>query len=206
MSDLVLSCVVEGHGEVSALPVLLRRVVPHFFDDRYVDIPRPLRQSRSKLIRDGELERAVEFAALRVHGRGGVLVLLDADDDCPAERGPELLARARTVAHHLPVAVVLAQREYEAWFLAAAGSLAGKRGLPGELVDHEEPERPRDAKGWIRSRMTESRTYSETIDQAPFSAVLDLDLARRRSSSFDKLVRSVGSLIEPAPAGGALGG
>ena len=45
-----------------------------------------------------------------------------------------------------------------------------------------EPERPRDAKGVLATRMTES--YRETLHQARFSAVMDLAQARGRSPSF----------------------
>jgi hypothetical protein len=196
MSRAVISCVVEGHGEVRALPVLVRRLVPRLFPGEYVEVPQPHRQNRSKLMRAGELERAVDFAAMRVRGGpGGVLVLLDADDDCPAESGPQLLARAKAAAPDLPTEVVLANREYEAWFLAGLSSLSGSRGLKEQLADYPDPEFPRDAKGRLQSYMREGTTYSETIDQAPLSARLDLDLARQRSASLDKLVRGIEAII-----------
>jgi hypothetical protein len=199
MSVATISCVVEGHGEVRALPVLLRRLVPHFFPGNIAEIPPPHRQHRSRLMREGELERAVELAAMRVRGRpGGVLVLLDADDDCPAKSGPSLQARASAAVPDVPTEVVLANREYEAWFLAAASSLGGSRGLMEGIPDHPDPEQPRDAKGRLQRYMSEGTTYSETIDQAPLSAKLDLDLARRKSKSLDKLIRSIEAIITPA--------
>lgn len=193
---MVVSCVVEGHGEVDALPVLLRRLVPHMLPGGAVDVPRPNRQARSRLLRPGELERAVEFAALRVgDSAGGVLVVIDADNDCPAELGPALLARAQGSARGMRVAVVLASREYEAWFLSAASSLAGTAGLPEDLQDHPSPESPRDAKGWLDRQMPIGRAYSPTVDQPSLSAHLDLGRARARSESFDKLARSVYQLM-----------
>jgi hypothetical protein len=72
------------------------------------------------------------------------LVLLDADDDCPAELGPKIQDRARQVVPHRSVSVVLANREYEAWFLAAAGSLHGQRGFAFECPPGFEPERLRN--------------------------------------------------------------
>ncbi len=80
-----VGCIVEGHGEVRAVPVLIRRVartlgVP-------VDIPHPIRIPGSKLAQQGELERAVELASRTIGGRGAILVLRDSDDDCPAEVG-----------------------------------------------------------------------------------------------------------------------
>jgi hypothetical protein len=87
-----------------------------------------MRTPRGKITVGGGIERAVSAAALRVRSSGGVLVLLDADDDCPAEYGPALLARAKAARPDKQVAVVLAMREFEAWFLAAAPSLAGQFG------------------------------------------------------------------------------
>ena len=50
---------------------------------------------------------------------GAILILLDADNDCPAELGIELLRRARLARADRPIRAVLAKTEYEAWFLAA---------------------------------------------------------------------------------------
>jgi hypothetical protein len=82
-------------------------------------------------------------------GNTAALVLLDADDDCPAELGPGLLGRARMAQAALPVSIVLANREFEAWFLAGAPSLSGQRGLAPGLQVPAEPEKPRDCKGWL---------------------------------------------------------
>lgn len=191
----VISCVVEGHGEVAALPQLVRRIVQSADPQVHLVLPQPNRQPRSRLVQSAELHRAVRFAASRVGpSPGGVLVLLDADDDCPKTFAPQLLDVARAAAAHTPVEVVLAEREYEAWFLAAASSLAGHRQLPQDLTDHPDPQTPRDAKGWLREHLPPGQTYSETVDQPPLTARLDLTLARQRASSFDKLCRAVHTL------------
>ncbi len=52
---------------------------------------------------------------------------------CPAREAPALLNRARTVRSDMLISVIMAKLEYEAWFLAAAESLRGKRGLPSDL-------------------------------------------------------------------------
>jgi len=72
--------------------------------------------------------------------------MLDADDDCPATMGPELLKRARAAVPHTPVGLVLAKCEFEAWFLASAESLAGRRGLPDVLSPPANPESIRGQK------------------------------------------------------------
>ena len=58
-------------------------------------------------------------------GCTAILVLLDADKDCPRELGIELARRACAAAIGLPVAVVCAKREYENWFLATDEGFTG---------------------------------------------------------------------------------
>ena len=126
---LNLSCIVEGHGDVAAVPVLLRRIQQQCDPAAYLEIARPIRIARHKLVKPGELEKAVAFAANQVASPRAILVLIDADDDCPAELGPELLARAKRVRPDVPIGIVLAKYEFEAWFLASLESLGGRRGL-----------------------------------------------------------------------------
>lgn len=189
MSQATIATIVEGQGEVRALPVLLRRMASEIAPEVYLDLPRPYRVGRGSLFVPCGIERAV--AAVAEQGRGrtpGVLVLLDADDDCPAELGPQLLARARAARPDRSGAVVLANREFEAWFLAAATSLRGHRGLSADLTPPAGPESPRDCKGWLSRRREDGREYKPTADQAALAAVFDLRLARKNAPSFDKFV------------------
>ena len=124
-----------------------------------------------------------------------MLVLLDADDDCPAEYGPVLLARAQAARADKQVSVVLANREFEAWFLASAPSLAGQFGFPAEFPGPHNPEALRDCKGMLTRMRPKGQPYKETVDQAPITSVFDLKMARERSSSFDKFYREVSQLL-----------
>ena len=63
----------------------------------------------------------------------GILVILDADAEClerdrvgGGKLGPDLLRRARSVARGVPVEVVIANREFEVWFLADVRTLRSK--------------------------------------------------------------------------------
>ena len=192
--------IVEGHGEVSAVPELLRRIAGEVSPDLVVETPRPIRVPRNKIVKEGELERAVALASYKAGSDGCVLVLLDADRDCPAELAPQLLARAVAASPGRDIRAVLAKTEYEAWFLAAAGSLAGRRGLDETLASPDNPEAIRDAKGWLSARMPLGRRYRETLDQTPLTATFDMAEARRLSPSFDKLWRDVRSLLLPPQA------
>jgi hypothetical protein len=192
---LNLACIVEGHGEIEAVPVTIRRIAQLLDPAVVVNVLQPFRVPRTKLVKQGELERAVELAGRRA-GRGGALVIvLDSDDECPATLGPELLTRVKRTRSDLPVSVVLAKREFEAWFLAAAESLRGRRDLASNLESPSEPESIRGAKEWLTARMPAGRHYVETLDQPALAAVFDLELARR-ARSFDKFFRDVLSLLE----------
>jgi hypothetical protein len=177
-----------------AFPVLLRRIAAEMDAGLALDVLPPLRVPRYRLVKAGEIERAVELAARKTGGKGAVLVLIDAEDDCPAQAGPNLLTRARAARSDIPLSVVLAKHEYESWFLAAAESLKGRRGLAHDLVAPADPESIRGAKEWLSDRMATGLKYREVLDQPALTAVFDLPVARR-ADSFDKCHREVLRLL-----------
>lgn len=67
----IVACIVEGHGDVSAVPLLIRRIAAAGFPELDLLVLRPIRVSRQKLVKAGELERAVELAARQTGVRGG---------------------------------------------------------------------------------------------------------------------------------------
>jgi hypothetical protein len=183
--------IVEGHGEVRALPQVLRLIAAWKVPNEYFDLPTPIRVQKDRFLnRQEEFVRCMLLARAKAEEGGRVLLLLDADDDCPKEKGAELLQRAREVVPDRQVSVVLANREFETWFIASASSLAGVRGFAPLPDDHiVDPERPRDAKGWISARMPSG--YGETTDQPAFAAQMDVALAFERSRSFRKLCKEL---------------
>lgn len=184
-----IASIVEGDGEVSALPVLLRRLASEWCSTVSVNLLQPIRVKRDKFLnKDEEFRRQLLLAAAKSGEGGWILIVLDADDDCPAELGKEIYDRAQQYVAHRCLSVVLANREFEAWFIAAAHSLHGVRGfspLPDEVI---KAEAPRNAKGWIRERM-QGGTYSEILDQPAFAARIDLQQAFDNSRSFRKLCK-----------------
>lgn len=188
---------VEGDGEVGAVPVLLRRIVNTIDPAVTPVVPRGFRHPSGSILRPGGLERAISAVA-EIHADHTILVIVDSDDDCPRHLGPALLQRAKSSRPDLFVSVVLACREYESWFVAGAESLAGRRNLPGDLVSPPNPEAIRDAKGWLTEHMAGSAAYSPTQDQAALTAVLDLELAQERSRSFRKLRKEIETILRVA--------
>jgi hypothetical protein len=116
------------------------------------------------------------------------MVLIDADDDCPAELGPRLLGRAKQ-ATHIPVSVVLANREFESWFLGAKESLRGVNGVVGNAIAPLDPENIRGAKEHLTRNMTRKSRYLAADDQVTFTEAFDLNLARQRCPSFERCFR-----------------
>ncbi len=184
---------VEGHGEVSAFPELLRRIAAA--QGRYdVSIGQPYRSYRSNLVKPEKLRDLLD-AVHQLRKPDAVLVLFDADDDCPKELH-DLLA---TVCRESPVncELVVANREYEAWFLAGMESLKQCSGVRESAIDDDEAELHRDCKGRVAKQMDES--YIETLHQTKFSAALDLQAASARSRSFRRLEKAVTTLLSATP-------
>lgn len=182
-----IASIVEGDGEVSALPILLRRLAAELAPATMVHPLQPIRVRRDRFLnKDDEFRRQLLLAAAKSGEDGWILIVLDADDDCPKTLGIDIFQRAQQYVPHRKVSVVLANREFEAWFIAAAASLNGSRGFAVAPNERIEAETPRNAKGWIREHMQGGK-YSEILDQPAFAAKFDLQEAFNNSRSFRKL-------------------
>ena len=194
--------IVEGHGEVEAAPVLLRRLLAEA-DCQNIGVGQPIRRTQSQLRSKEGIQAGVRLALLQPEC-AAVVILFDGEDDCPKELAAQVRAWAQEVAPGTPCDVVVAYREYETWFLAALESLRGQYGIARDAAAPSNPESKRDAKGALEEFMPPDRAYSETGDQPAMSAVFDMGLAHRRNRSFRKLVKAIGELLtqlrQPLPA------
>lgn len=196
MADLVIAPIVEGHGEVAALPILLRRVWTELLGRTYIEVIPPIRQPRFRLVSETGsplpgLAKAVHLARLKLSqhtGKRVVFVMLDSERICPKAIAPGILSACTPSPPGMELSVVLPHIMYESWFVASSASLGEYLECSG---DHPtDPEGASHGKGWIKSRMR-SGAYSETVDQPPMSSAIDLELCRSRSPSFDKLCREL---------------
>lgn len=213
MSRLRVATIVEGHGEVIAIRKLLERIWSEIAGGEYIEVLRPILRPRSKLLRPGpkggpsvidqdEVSRAVKLANLALSSGANselpklVLILLDADSDCPGELAPRLKQAGEEEGSLFDLAVVLANVEYETWFVAAAPSLGDYLLLEQHDAPTEQavlpPESRRAGKSWIEDRF-KGQKYSETVDQVKLTARMDLEMCRNGSPSFDKLCRELES-------------
>lgn len=188
--------IVEGLGDVDAVPVVLRRLLAERHAARWdVGISRPIRLPRGKVKKPGEVERAVQLAIHDREGTQAILVIMDLDDDILDDLTADVLSRA-SAAVELPVGVCFAVVEFEAWLLGAKESLRGQRGIRADAVRPADPEALRDAKGHLERNMVAGRRYVETADQAALAAVFDLEQAEATCPSFARFTAIVSGLVE----------
>lgn len=192
--------IVEGHGEVGAVPELLRRFANEVFALYELNVLQPYRLPKGRMTAERYLESAVTLARLKLNqydGRKAILVMLDADDDCPGRDAPALLDRAENVAGPIPVSVVFAKAEYESWFLAAVRSLRGYGRVANDATAPANPETIRGAKEHLqRHCMIPGATYRPTVDQPALTHKFSFEEARQACPSFDKLWRDLERLFQ----------
>ena len=192
---LRVGLIVEGQGEYEAVRTLLGRVWYELLGGDFIEVIRPFRQPQGRLLQKEWLKKTVDAVQIKLRAnlpegtRSLVLILIDAETLCPKELAPRLLGWAREARSDADIACVLPNPMFETWFAAAAASLAGVNGLPGNLPVPADSEGKRLGKPWIRSHL--ARKYSETVDQPRFAAKIDLHACRENSASFDKLCREL---------------
>lgn len=184
----------EGHGEMEAVPVLLRRLQAEIGTYTF-QIARPIRRRRSELATEEQVRRSVRLA-LGTPECGGILIMLDSDDACPKDFAPLVQNWAQNESGLIRCEVVLPHREYEAWFIAAIESIRGIRGVRLDAGSHPAPEEVRNCKGALEERMNAGSSYSPRVDQAALSAQFDLRQAHLCCRSFRRLVKAFGQLAE----------
>lgn len=191
-----LVCVVEGHGEVEAIPVLCGRVLGRLGVTGWAIDKFPVRQPRSRLVeetvasprrpcRTDGMSRALAMAHARP--ATAVLVVCDSDDDCAASWGTSADAMPTQV---VPFKAVMAVREYEAWLLWSRSDIELLR------AHATNPDIVRDAKGALRRLVP---GYMPTVHQLAETRRLDIDRVWARSDSFDKLVRALAQITGHSP-------
>jgi hypothetical protein len=192
--------IVEGEGEVSAIPKLLFKIL--YAMERYdILVGDPINASGcDNLKKSGGLETYVKYAWLQ-KDCSGILVLMDADEDCAKTLAEGFSVRIRKMGAKHPVVSVIANYEYETWLLASVESIAGhdfegKPGLPAGLQSPENVETLSGIKGWFTARFPKGRPYKETEDQPAMTRLIDIEIVRQRSRSFRRLCHAVEQIVE----------
>lgn len=196
--------IVEGYTEVGCIERLLWRVWSALLTaPMRLQVLPASRGNRDALIDQNrpdlaeKVEEAYAKLAPYLHrdssSRELLLLLLDAESDCPAELGPMLLERATTARGDAAISSVLAKRMLENWIKGGASTLAGVNGLPNPLPARDQFEE-RSGAAWLDQQLRSRnpvRKYKKTADAEMFVRAMNLQEARTNCPSFDKLCRDL---------------
>lgn len=197
-----LGIVCEGDGDGAGLRQLLVRT--EVITASGITIGRVITANgRSNLTKSDGIERFFRYAA---GSHDAVLIVVDADKDCPVELARDLADRVRVLAPAVPTAVVAAKSAFEAWLLADLESIAGQliQGrvlIPASARRPEDPDEVRNAKSALSALTAKGTTYKETTDQPALASMIDIELVRERSRSFRRLLGAVSGIADAVEAG-----
>ena len=206
-----LTLLVEGDGDVQAVPALVSRLLEKHggIDVLFPDNPMKVGDlfGLVKQGNAGEWLRFVRVASKRPN-LAGIILLLDGDCDDKVVRtsSGEKLFCAATIAEFLALqaqavgagslfslAVVFARQEYESW-LIAGHSEPDLRLKPGvALLTGNLEDAPRSAKEWLVRNRRDG--YKPTRHQKSLTSTLNFDLLAPRMRSFRRLENAVQQII-----------
>jgi hypothetical protein len=212
----------EGHGEVSALPILATKILKEkdakqefFVDDNIVRTHNPpglIKWNKETKQQDSkEWSKYLKIAARR-SDLGGILAIYDGDAKkfpagsdkmfCPKTAG-RLMAEAAKLegaGKTFSLAIVFACVEYESWIIAGTESLSGK------CFDDERPIFPKGitfpdgdpeshGKRWLERNVLSG--YRPNRDQGSLTELIDLKTVRAKQlRSFKRLDNAIDQLLD----------
>jgi hypothetical protein len=191
--------VVEGEGEVSAAPILARRVLGELYGIYEWDFEVQRRKDIEHLRARG-WEHFKRYLAAAFHEKLPILWMLDCDDGCAIEHLKELYEQARAVGVRQPLAFCFWVREYETMFLYDSEGVGRKLEID-QLSVPNPPESKRSAKEHIDAQMPADRSYSPRIEQPALTAILSLQKVRERYRSFQHFENALNWLIQQSDPG-----
>ena len=199
--------IVEGQGDVSAAPELIRRVLFEHLLEYQFRVAKPKRLKRNRI--DSDLPKILQYAAQEPDAVA-IIVIVDSDEGCARELAEQVSQIARDRNIGVPVATVCPTTEYEAWFIASIDTIRGKDiGGRGAKIDQsatcpETFETISGPKEWLSGLMPFNMSYKPTQDQTPLTMMIDLLLAKARSRSFQRLCHAVKEVVDGAKSGSAM--
>lgn len=196
MSQRILP-IVEGDGDVLAVPLLVRRILQahHRFD---VEVLPPHKRGELPKVK-ADFPRIFQVAAKE---QAGILCVLDFDcaqcfDALKDERA--LQQQAQEINPLIAFAACLIVKEFESLFLW--DEISTRKVLPHiqkHTVFPANPEDIRPAKEWLSKSQPSGFAYKPTAHQAKLAAAINLDVLRALSPSYQRLEAAVLKLA-PAP-------
>ena len=182
--------IVEGHGDLRAVPILIKRIL----QERKIYDVQVLAAHRR-----GEYPSIItNFENLyRAALKEGAAILWVMDFDCktcicPDEEASKLYLRADAIRPSWPFKVAFIVKEYESLFLAdehATRTVLDR--ITPKTTFPANPESIRGAKEWLSTAQPKGYAYKETLHQDKITQYLNLEHLRLNSPSFAHFERAV---------------
>ncbi|MDD2765452.1 MAG: DUF4276 family protein [Opitutaceae bacterium] len=176
--------VVEGHGDGKAALNLITRLC---LDLRLPPLHWAEPYRGKNLHQQRGIQKVCEYVRSKADAQA-IMLLRDEDDGCPKDLAPIAAKWIRTMGLPFPGAIVLAHREFEAFFLPCISQLAGRKlqgsygieraGLVLGTTFSGNAEDIRGVKEWLSRHMPQGRSYKPTVDQLPLTRMIDLKVLR----------------------------
>lgn len=186
--------VVEGDGDLLAVPELVRRILREI-GRHDVQVARPHKRGDLPKVKG----RFDDFFQTAVLEQCPILWVMDYDcEDCrdQARDVADLRERAKHLARDTRYEFVFMIQEFETMFLADHETT--RKVFPDidrGLRFPSDPEKIRDAKGWISSARPKGFAYKPTQHQQKLAAQVSIARLRARSPSFGRFEAAVQRLI-----------
>ncbi|MFO1349237.1 MAG: DUF4276 family protein [Gammaproteobacteria bacterium] len=174
---------VEGDGDVTAAPLLARRVL-HENSIYDWDFPRPHKRRDIAHLCGGNWNNFKRYLAAAFYEELPIFWLLDCDDTCALVQLQKFYEQIQPSDVRQPLAFGFWVKEYECLFLADLDTTGNKLGITKFRDVPDDLESKRGIKEWLSAQMARGRSYKETIDQEKLTSSVNLNNLRQRSRSF----------------------
>lgn len=181
--------IVEGDGDLRAVPVLLRNLLAwHGLHETQILSPH----------KRGELPKVAarfeDYFRMALKENAAILLVLDFDCeycDCPFQEAGKLYQRAQAIRNGWPFKIAFLVKEFESLFLAETQAATTILAISPDIGFPDTPETIRDAKGWLSKALPKGSSYKPTVHQAKITARLDFEKLREASADFRHLEKAL---------------
>lgn len=188
--------VVEGDGDVKAVPILVRRILhEHGLYD--VDLLPAQKRGDFPKVRgafDNYFNAALKWNA-------PILWVMDfdcEDCECVAQESLALYRHASRIRPGWPFKVVFVPKEFETLFLLEQQAARDVLGIAQDYQFPDSPELIRGAKQVLSKALPSGRAYKEMVHQEKIAARLEMAMLRSVSPCFRHMENSIIFLVHTA--------
>lgn len=210
----LIAPIVEGQTESTSLERILQRIWQEILQrPNRLSVIQPNRGTRTQLIsnQSDDLARRIQQCQIQLqekHRRQpdasrSILLMLDADDDCPVQIASQLRDRMQRIARPEVLCLcVIPHRMFENWIVAGSSTLGNISGLPENLPSIADVTDVDQLRGvdWLETQIRLHRRggkYKKTVDAPVFVQRMSLSDCQQYSRSFRKLVSELAKIPVP---------